>query len=460
MGAKTVKYAVVGSGIAGMGAAWLLSRRHDVMLFEAEKRLGGHANTVDVGTPEGVTPIDTGFIVYNTACYPNLIGLFDYLGVPTAETGMGFSVSLDHGAYEYSGSGLAGLFGQKRNLVRPSHWRLISEIMRFFKETNALDLATLSPDLKLGEWLTANRYSKFFIHAHIVPMGAAIWSTPADDMLDFPFAAFVRFFANHGLLQAYGRPAWRTVKGGSREYISRLKRDMPARLALGEPVTQVEGNDKNVKVTTRSGTVETFDAVIVACHADEALKISATADAQTRALLQSFRYQPNLAYLHSDSSFMPRRRNVWASWNYLGSARELDGETAQDVSLTYWMNRLQPLETKTNYFVTLNPTRALPDHHIIGRFDYDHPVFDAAALAAQKLIWSIQGRNRIWYAGSYLGYGFHEDGLEAGLAAAEDLSATASQSDGHVKRPWRHDERHSRIARRDTERPIRVKVVA
>ena len=446
-----MKIAVVGAGITGMSAAWLLSTRHEVVLFEAAPRLGGHANTIDVVTPHGVCPVDTGFIVYNTASYPNLMALFDLLDVPTAATGMGFSVSLDQGAYEYSGSGLAGLFGQKRNIARPKHWRMIAEILRFFKQTSALDLATLPASLTLGTWLTSQRYSKSFIHAHIIPMGAAIWSTPADEMLDFPFAAFVRFFANHGLLQTAGRPEWRTVKGGSREYVTRLKRGISGRIALGDPVTWVEGKPGSAKVTTRSGNIENFDCVLVACHADEALKITASADDETRKLLGAFRYQPNLACLHTDASFMPKRKAVWSSWNYLGSRREREGAMPPDVTLTYWMNKLQPLATKNNYFVTLNPDRAIAQSEIAGSYAYSHPIFDTQALNAQKTLWSIQGRNRVWYAGSYFGYGFHEDGLEAGLAAAEDMTA-ALASDSRVSRPWAFDASKSRIAPRGAVR--------
>ena len=442
-----MKFAVIGAGISGLSAAWLLSSRHEVMLFEAEPRLGGHSNTVDVVTLQGVCPVDTGFIVYNTASYPNLIALFDLLDVPTAPTDMGFAVSLDQGDYEYSGSGLAGLFGQKSNMARPSHWRLISEILRFFKQTTALDISAISADLTLGDWLKAEGYSKAFIRAHIVPMGAAIWSTPASEMLEFPFAAFVRFFANHGLLQAAGRPAWRTVKGGSREYVGRIRQHLSGRVALGDPAVWVEGQPGGVKIIVRSGVTEMFDGVIIACHADEALKISISADTETRAILKNFRYQPNIAYLHTDASFMPKRRSVWSSWNYLGSRRELEGETPPDVSLTYWMNKLQPLETKNNYFVTLNPTRPIPQSAIVGSYNYDHPMFDAKALAAQKQLWPIQGRNKIWYAGSYFGYGFHEDGLEAGLAAAEDMTA-ALNPESRVARPWEFDERKSRIAPR------------
>lgn len=439
-----LKVAVVGAGITGLSAAWLLGRAFDVTLFEADYRLGGHANTVDVAAPDGAWPIDTGFIVYNTASYPNLIALFDHLDVPTAETDMGFSVSLGDGRYEYSGSGLAALIGQPRNLLSVGHWRLMRDLFRFFREASGPGAVGVDPQMTLGDWLQVRGYSKRFIHAHIVPMGAAIWSTPADEMLAFPFAAFARFFGNHGLLQTFDRPPWRTVRGGSREYVSRITSAFRGKIVKGDPVVAVTGSPRGVTITTRGSGPLQFDAALMACHADDALGIVSGIDGASRAVLGRFRYAQNRAVLHTDATHMPRGRRLWSSWNYIGNSSERDGaEGSQRISVTYWMNKLQPLPTKTNYFVTLNPARPIDPRAIVQSFDYAHPMFDSAALDAQVKLPSLQGRNLLWFAGSYFGYGFHEDGVQAGLAAAEHLSARLGAP---VTRPWSWDVTQSRIA--------------
>ncbi len=420
-----MRIAVIGAGISGLGAAWLASASHEVVLFEREPRLGGHSNTVDVPLPEGMVPVDTGFIVYNTAAYPNLIALFAHLGVETASTRMGFSVSLDGGRYEYSGSGLGGLFGQRANVVRPSHWRMTVDILRFFRE--ARGLASGGADgPTLGVWLAERRFGDVFVARHILPMGAAIWSTPSRSILDFPAAAFARFFANHGLLQVTDRPEWRTVRGGSREYVSRLRGAFRGAVAAGDPVVSVRREGDRVEVVTARGSAGHFDRCLLACHADEALALLADPDADERRLLSPFRYGRNEAVLHTDPGLMPRRRRVWESWNYLaeGGARIPDR-----LSVTYWMNDLQPLATGTDVFVTLNPLREIDPARLIGRFSYAHPLYDQAAIAAQRELWSLQGRRSTWFAGSYFGWGFHEDGLQAGLAAAEHMAG--------VRRPWR-----------------------
>ena len=433
-----MRLAVIGAGITGLGAAWLLGQKHEVVLFEAEPRLGGHSNTVTVAAPEGPIPIDTGFIVYNTACYPNLIALFDRLDVKTAETSMSFAVSMDGGRYEYCGSGLGGLIGQAGNVASPAHWRMIGEIFRFFREASAVRASALSLDVTLGDWLAERRYSERFIHAHIVPMAAAIWSTPADEVLGFPFASFARFFENHGLLQAFNRPAWRTVIGGSREYVARIEKTFSGRIATGDPVVSVRPDGDGVRVATHGGHAEHFDGVLLACHADDARRIVGASDNRVHDLLASFRYAKNEAVLHTDARQMPRRRRLWSSWNYLSSARGSQS-AERSLSVSYWMNRLQPLATTTDYFVTLNPATEIPAQHTVGRFSYMHPMFDRAALQAQLKLWPLQGRNCVWFAGAYLGFGFHEDGLQAGLAAAEDMSLRLGGDVGRVLRPWSWD---------------------
>ncbi len=425
--------AVVGSGISGLSAAWLLAQCHNVTLIEADRRLGGHSNTVDAPGTQGPIAVDTGFIVYNTASYPNLIALFDHLGLPTAPASMSFAVSLDAGAYEYAGSGLTSLFGQPSNILRPSHWRMIADTLRFFREARDQDLAGADGGLTLGQYLERGGYSEAFTARHILPMAAAIWSTPSRAVLDFPVAAFVRFFANHGLLQVKDRPEWRTVIGGSREYLRRLLAAFDGRVLLDEPAIRIAHMGGGVTVTTTEGQ-RRFDACVIATHADDALALLGEPDSDQRDLLGAFRYARNRAVLHSDALLMPRRRRLWSSWNYLESGRGI----AADLSVTYWMNNLQPLgEASGDLFVTLNPSRDIAETKIVASFDYAHPIFDAAAMRAQRQLWRLQGRRGIWFCGSYFGYGFHEDGLQSGLAAAEDL--------GGVRRPWSVQNESGRI---------------
>ncbi|MGQ0671728.1 MAG: NAD(P)/FAD-dependent oxidoreductase [Hyphomicrobium sp.] len=420
-----VKIAVVGAGIAGLSAAWLLSRRHDVVLFEREMRLGGHANTFDAG-PGGRVPVDTGFIVYNTQCYPNLVALFEHLKVPTAKTEMSFAVSLDGGAYEYNGNGVGGYFGQRSNLASPRHWRMAADIVRFFRMADDLRKSGGGETLSLGRWLEANRFSRWFVERHIVPMGAAIWSTPSARVLDFPALAFVRFFANHGLLQMSNRPEWRTVVGGSRTYVRRVVEDFRGTVAKGDAVVSVLRGPGGVTVRTADGHSSRFDRCLIACHADEALSLLTDADADEKALLGAFGYSRNDAVLHTDPALMPRRKHVWSSWNYRRGGGK--GEGPPGVSLTYWMNRLQPLDTDIDFFVSINPDAPIAERSIVVRLAYSHPVFDGPAIAAQRRLWSLQGRRRTWFAGSYFAFGFHEDALQAGLAAAEEM--------GDIRRPW------------------------
>lgn len=431
-----MRIAVVGAGVTGLGAAWLLSSRHDVTLFEAQNRIGGHSNTVDVAAPEGNVPIDTGFIVYNERNYPNLIALFDHLGVITAPSTMSFAVSLDGGGYEYSGTGLAGMFAQRSNVISPAHWRMTADILRFHREAKALTLQTNATSESLGEWLTRNRYSQTFIDRHILPMAAAIWSAPKDAMLAFPVATFARFFDNHGLLTAYNQPIWRTVVGGSRSYVKAVMGAFAGQTRSNDPVARVVRGPTGVTVVNASGASETFDRVALCCHADEALALLDGPSVAERTVLGTFAYAPNEAVLHTDEAWMPHRRTVWSSWNYLSR------DPKSPLIVTYWMNSLQPLATKTQYFVTLNPSQPIAPDKTIARFWYTHPLFDGAALAAQADIWGLQGQSGVWFAGSYCGYGFHEDGLQSGLAIAEDMTR-----DNHpVRRPWSVGEESGRLA--------------
>ncbi|WP_320202920.1 NAD(P)/FAD-dependent oxidoreductase [Agrobacterium rosae] len=429
------RIAVIGSGISGLSAAWLLDKSADVTLFEAEGRLGGHANTVSVDQPgKAAIAVDTGFIVYNERNYPNLVALLDHLGVETSASDMSFAASLRGGQMEYSGTDINGLFGQRSNLLRPRFWSMVRDVMRFYKRAPDLLKDPSLQTISLGDYLDANGYSLSFVDDHLLPMGAAIWSTTAADMRSYPLQAFIRFFVNHGLVQLADRPQWRTVKGGSREYVSRLMSQFKGTVVVDSQIAGVQRSSDSVKVLDRSGQLLTFDDVVIATHADQALALLPDADEQERSLLGAFDYTRNAAVLHSDDSLMPKRRNVWSSWNYLS---EPNSTGTEQLCVTYWMNRLQNIDEKTPLFVTLNPSRPIDPAKLIRAFDYTHPLFDTKALDAQKQLWSLQGRRNTWFCGAHFGSGFHEDGLQSGLAVAEAL--------GGVKRPWTVENESGRI---------------
>jgi len=429
---KPMNIAVVGTGISGMAAAWLLAQKHRVTVYEKDERPGGHTNTVEVQAG-GTVPVDTGFIVYNERNYPNLVALFDHLGVETRPTDMSFSASLESGRFEYAGTGIGGLLAQPLNLMRPRLWSLLWDLRRFYREApQALQHAD-SANTTLGQYLHRNGYGEAFVRDHLLPMGAAIWSTPADDMLDYPLAAFVRFCHNHGLLSLGDRPVWRTVVGGSREYLNKLTAAYRDRVRLNTAVRSIRRLPDQVLVEDRQGGTQSYDHVVVATHANQALELLADADTAERRLLGKFRYERNLALLHNDPALMPRSRRAWASWNFMSRGR---GDE-QKVSVTYWMNRLQHLPETHPLFVSLNPLQQPAPGRILRSFLYDHPVYDRDAIHAQRLLWNLQGGRRTWYCGAYFGYGFHEDGLQAGLAVAEQL--------GGMQRPWRLAEPNSRI---------------
>lgn len=428
------RIAVIGSGISGLSAAWLLGRRHDVTVFEAAGRPGGHSNTVDVDLPTGAVAVDTGFIVYNEQTYPNLVALFDALGVATEPTDMSFAVSLDNGALEYGGSTLGSLFAQKRNLFRPRFWSMLRDLRRFYRDAPAALSSIDSITSSLGDYLVGQRFGAAFRDDHLLPMAAAIWSAPMAAMLDYPAAAFIRFHENHGLLKIAGRPIWRTVKGGSRNYVERLARSFAGDIRLNTAVAFLKRDATEVTVMDRHGQVDRFDHVVIASHADQALAMLSDPSPDERRLLSSFRYSRNVAVLHGDTRLMPRRRGVWSSWNYVSAGRAAEGGAP---TITYWMNKLQKLDTERQLFVTLNPQADLEPDSVFKTETYEHPIFDTSAMAAQRELWSLQGSNRTWFCGSYFGSGFHEDGLQAGLAVGEQL--------GDVRRPWQVADESARI---------------
>jgi len=411
---------VIGSGISGLGAAWLLSGRHRVTVLERNDYAGGHTHTIEVAENENgkTIPVDTGFIVYNEKNYPLLTRLFSRLGVETRDTEMSFAASVGPGDLEYAGSDLNGLFAQRRNLFRPRFLGMLRDIMRFNRTCKHLLGRGVLRRESLGSFLDRERFGAEFRDHYLLPMAAAIWSCPTATMLEFPAASLAQFFANHGLLDLYDRPQWKTVVGGSHQYVMRICADLGTERIVHDAAQSVVRRPDGVEVRLASGGVRTFDEVVLACHADEALALLNDATPSEQRLLSSFGFQTNRAWLHTDERLMPRSRRVWSSWNYLTRSRD-DGQSA--VSVTYWMNKLQGIASQRSYFVSLNPLEPPRDADVIAEMTYEHPVFDGSAMHAQTRLRSIQGRDRLWFCGAWTDYGFHEDGLRSAVAVAEGL---------------------------------------
>lgn len=417
---KNRRVAVIGSGISGTIAAWLLRDEARVRLFEADTRFGGHTNTAVFDDQDGQVAIDTGFMVFNRENYPLLSALFEHLGVDTYPTDMSFSASFDSGRLEYAGTNLDTLFGQRRNLINAGFWSLLWSIVRFNRAAQHALLMPPAADLSLGEFLDRGGFGERFRAEYLYPMAAAIWSCPRGQIARFPALSFLRFFANHGLIRLADRPRWLTVSGGASTYMRRLVADLGERAVAGARVARIERNRDQVMVVFADGRREAFDDVVLACHSDQSLALLADPSPSERQILSAIPYQANRVFLHRDAGLMPQARRVWSSWNYLS---EPAGDASRAVSVTYWMNSLQCLPTRRDYFVSLNPLREPRAETVVAHYEYHHPVFDAAALAAQKQLHRIQGRARTWFAGAWTGYGFHEDGMRSGVEVAQALGA-------------------------------------
>lgn len=426
-----MRVAVIGTGIAGNAAAWALSKRYPITVYDREIRPGGHSHTVTIDYDGTALAVDIGFIVYNELNYPDLTAMFAHLGIETVESSMSFAVTADAGRFEWKGGGdnwretAKGLFARRRNLLSPSYLWMLRDILTFNTQSTRDYAEGKLAGLTLGDYFRSQHFAPRLLTDYLAPMGAAIWSAPAAELLDFPAENFVAFFSNHRLLQ-YDRPVWRTVKGGSRRYVEKLTAAFADRIRLGCAVTSVERRSHGVVVHDSHGNRDSYDHVVMASHSDQTLAILSDADQRERSVLGAIGYAPNTVYLHRDPKLMPKRRRAWASWNFLRWQRQ--GPADNDVAVTYWMNQLQGIGHDKPLFVSLNPPFPPAPELTFGKYRCEHPQFNAAAFAAQKRLAEIQGRRHTWFCGAWTGYGFHEDGLRSGLAVAEALGAAV---------PWR-----------------------
>lgn len=413
------KIAVVGAGITGLGAAYLLSERDDVTLFEAATRLGGHARTVEAGRSAKV-PVDTGFIVFNDRNYPLLNALFKDLNIPTIESDMSFAITLDDGAFEYGTQTFPALFADLRNLVRPRYWEMLKDILKF--NAGAVSTVANDPAMSLEDLLDTMDMGRWFRERYLLPISGAIWSTSTTDMLSFPASSFTQFFDNHGLLTVNDHPQWSTVVGGSRTYVKSVAEEIVRRggiIRTGTPVQFIVRKDNRVTISAQGSEPEEFDAVVIATHSDQALNLLGDASPEEQKCLSALRYKSNRAYLHDCQHYMPRRKGCWSSWVFQGQT----SETSPDIALTYWMNQLQNIPDSIPLFVTLNPASPIPGEHVFDEHEFHHPQFDAAALAAQGQLEGVNGRRNTWFCGAYARNGFHEDGLWSAVRVARGVGA-------------------------------------
>ena len=411
------RIAVIGSGISGLTSALLLQSRYQVSLFEQNDYLGGHTHTVDIEVDKKLYPVNTGFIVYNDWTYPNFIRLLNHIRVASEPSSMSFSVRCDETGLEYNGTNLNALFCQRGNLLRPRFWRMVADIMRFNRNTTRAHLQNqISPTLTLQQYLESEGYSSDFVRYYIIPMGAAIWSSSESDMLNFPLAFFVRFFHNHGMLSVNDRPTWRVISGGSSRYVDAIVARLKGPVHFQRQAVRVERFPDCVMIRDNKGQLERFDAVVMACHSDQALNLIQNPTVEEEICLGAIPYQMNDVVLHTDTSLLPRNRLAWAAWNY-----RIPREPRQPVCLTYNMNTLQNFTSDTTFCVSLNQTDHIAPEKILARYRYSHPGFTLAGMEAQQNFSRINGRDRIYYCGAYWFNGFHEDGVNSAIRVARSL---------------------------------------
>jgi uncharacterized protein len=415
-----MRIAIVGTGISGLLAAHRLHRDHEIVVYEAERRLGGHTNTVAVESPEGTQRIDTGFIVFNDRNYPGFEALLDELGVASQPSHMSFSVSDGRGRFEYSGTP-RGIFARPAHLLSPTFLGMLRDWRRFNREARAL-IGMNGTAPSLGHWLEQQGFSRYFVERLIVPQAAAVWSADPDQMWSFPASFMAEFFDNHGMYSLRDRPRWRTVRGGSRSYVEAIAAPWRERVRTGAGVRRIERSADRVRIEADGCESEEFDRVVIATHSDQALALLADPSPAEREVLGAIPYQRNEAVLHTDRSVMPRRRAAWSSWNF-----HLSEEPARGSTVTYWMNNLQRLDTETQYFVTLNRGDRIDPAQAIERISYDHPVYTKEGVAAQQRWAEISGPRRTHYCGAYWGWGFHEDGVQSAERAVAQIGAAVPE---------------------------------
>lgn len=417
-----MKIAIIGSGISGLATAYLMhNANHDITVYEKNDYIGGHSRTIDVSADDGNVAVDTGFIVFNYRNYPLLTGLFDYLEVPVVKSDMSFGASINNGWLEYGTQKISNLFAQKKNILDPKFLGMISDILRFNRNSLKLLEEDSLGNISLGDYLDKLKVGGWFRNYYLFAIGASIWSTPMEKIYEFPAKTFIRFFANHGLLTVNDQPQWYTVRGGSREYVKRLTNSFYEKILLSNGVRKVNRHDGYIEVVDNHDNIKKYDHVVFACHSDQALALLDSPSEQESAILANLRYQKNDIVVHSDVSFMPSNKKAWASWVYLSEEKQ-DNKNA--VSLSYWMNNLQPLATNQPIIVTLNPATQPVDNLIYDRYQFEHPLFDQKAIDAQQNIEQIQGNGNIWYVGAYQRYGFHEDGILSAVNLAKKFNIT------------------------------------
>ena len=416
-----MKIAVIGSGISGLAISYLLNKKHNITLFEKNDYIGGHARTVDIDNNGTIIPVDTGFIVFNKLNYPLLTSLFKYLDIKVIKSAMSFGVSINQGKIEYGTNTISSLFSQKKNLISLSFWKMIYDIFRF--NSKAKITVEQNASINLKQLLEVLKLSGWFKKYYLLPMGGSIWSTSVEEMLNFPAITFINFFENHGLLSISNQPQWYTVQGGSKEYIKKFSQSFVEQIKLNSEIEKVVRGNNCIEIHHKNKIVDKFDHVIFATHSDISLKLLESPTKLEQDILGSINYQKNLMVLHSDINFMPKKKSAWSSWVYLSNSNKSE----QQISLSYWMNNLQSLNTSTPIIVTLNPATEPNKNLIYDVYEFEHPVFNQKAIDAQKNIFKIQGESRVWYCGAWQRYGFHEDGL---------LSAVNLSKKFEVDIPW------------------------